>query len=166
MNPRLLAFTLSALVFAADRVTKLWIETHISMLDVHAVIPGFFNIVHTRNRGAAFSLFSESASAWRGFLLIGVSVAAMVLIAGMLWNAARLEWATRAGLGLIFGGASGNLFDRVATGTVTDFLDFYVGSLHWPAFNLADSAIVAGSGLLLLDLLKPKRKPRVNPHAS
>ncbi len=135
-------------------------------MDVRTVIPGFFDIVYSRNRGAAFSLFSESSSAWRGFLLIGVSLAAMVLIASMLWNAGRLDGVTRAALALIFGGAAGNVFDRIATGTVVDFLDFYIGSLHWPAFNVADSAIVVGSGLLLLELLKPKSQVRANPNAS
>lgn len=166
MRPRLAAFSLSAGVFAADRVTKLCIETYMSLSDVHTVIPGFFDIVHSQNRGAAFSMFAESSDAWRAFLLIGVAAVAMVFIAGMLWGAARLDRATRVALSLIFGGAAGNLFDRIATGTVTDFLDFYVGTLHWPAFNLADSAIVIGSGLLLLDLLKPKRQPRTDPHVS
>ena len=166
MSPRLGAFSLSAVVFAADRLTKLWIETSMSLTEVHTVIPGFFDIVHSQNRGAAFSLFAESSSAWRAFFLIGVAAVAMVFIAGMLWSAARLDRATRVALALIFGGAAGNLFDRIATGTVTDFLDFYVGRLHWPAFNLADSAIVIGSGLLLLDLLKPKRQPRTDAHVS
>jgi signal peptidase II len=166
MNPRLFALTLATGVFALDRATKLWIETRMTMMDVHPVIPGFFDIVHAQNSGAAFSMFAGSDSPWRGFLLIGVTVVALVFIAGMLWQAAALDRPTRVALSLIFGGAAGNLFDRVAKGTVTDFLDFYVGSLHWPAFNLADSAIVVGSGLLLLTLLRPKRQAGANLNAS
>jgi signal peptidase II len=159
VSPRLLAFLLACGVFLADRLTKLWIETRVSVEDIYTVIPGFFDIVHSKNRGAAFGMFSDSPDGWRAFFLVGVSAAALVLIAGMLWRASTLDRATRVGLALIFGGASGNIFDRVATGTVTDFLDFYVGNLHWPAFNLADSAIVVGCGLLLLEMIKPKRQP-------
>ncbi|MCC6857566.1 MAG: signal peptidase II [Bryobacterales bacterium] len=166
MNHRLRAFLLACGVFLADRLSKLWIEARVSVEETHTVIPGFFDIVHTRNRGAAFGMFSDSPDGWRAFFLLGVSAAALVLIAGMLWRASRLDRATRVGLALIFGGASGNIFDRLATGTVTDFLDFYLGSLHWPAFNLADSAIVIGCGLLLLEMVKPKRQPGTNWNAS
>jgi signal peptidase II len=155
---RVRAYSLAAAVFAIDRVTKWLIETRVSALDTYRVIPGFFDIVHSQNRGVAFGLFNNSTSEWRTALLITVSAAALALVSAMLWNARRMDRLTAFGLGLILGGAAGNVFDRVAWGRVTDFLEFYVGSFHWPTFNIADTAIVVGSGLLLLDLLKPKRQ--------
>lgn len=155
---RVKAYSLAAAVFAIDRVTKWLIETRVSALDTYTVIPGFFDIVHSQNRGVAFGLFNNSTSEWRTALLIAVSAAALALVGAMLWNARRMDRLTAFGLGLILGGAAGNVFDRVASGRVTDFLEFYVGSFHWPTFNVADSAIVVGSALLLLDVLKPKRQ--------
>lgn len=155
-SSRALYLTIAAGVLAVDRLTKWLIATHVSAFDTLKVIPGFFDIVHSQNRGAAFGLFAESSSEWRSFFLIGVSAAALLVVAGMLWNPCRLHRLTALGLALIFGGAMGNVLDRVAWGTVTDFLLFYVGRLQWPAFNVADSAIVIGSGLLLLDMLRPK----------
>lgn len=154
----LLYYGLSAAIFALDRITKQIIETRVSVFDTHTVIPGFFDIVHARNRGAAFSMFADSTSPWRPFFLIGLSLAALVLVAGILRNASRLDRPTAIGLSLILGGALGNVFDRIVSGAVTDFLDFYVGEMHWPAFNVADSAIVIGSGLLLISLLRPKQQ--------
>jgi signal peptidase II len=158
-KPRNLGYyALAGAVFALDWITKRAIETRMSVFDTHTVIPGFFDIVHARNRGAAFSMFADSTSPLRPFLLIGLSVFALVLVAGILRNASRLDRPTAIGLSLILGGAIGNVFDRIVSGAVTDFLDFYVGGLHWPAFNVADSAIVIGSGLLLLSLLRPKQQ--------
>ena len=152
-------YALASIVFAFDRITKRIIETRMSVFDTYTVIPGFFDIVHARNRGAAFSMFADSTSPWRPFFLIGLSLAALVLVAGILRKASNLDKPTAIGLSLILGGALGNVFDRIVSGAVTDFLDFYVGALHWPAFNVADSAIVIGSGLLLVSLLRPKQQP-------
>jgi signal peptidase II len=152
-------YGIAATVFALDRITKQIIEARISAFDIHPVIPGFFDIIHASNRGAAFSLFADSTSPWRPFFLIGISLVALILVAAILRNASRLDRATAVGLSLILGGAMGNVFDRIVSGAVTDFLDFYIGDLHWPAFNLADSAIVVGSCLLLLSLLRPKHQP-------
>jgi signal peptidase II len=151
-------YGLSVTIFALDRLTKRLIEARMSVFDTHTVIPGFFDIIHARNRGAAFSMFADSTSPWRPFFLIGLSLAALILVAGILRNASRLDRPTAIGLSLILGGALGNVFDRIVTGAVTDFLDFYIGAYHWPAFNVADSAIVVGSGLLLLGLLRPKQQ--------
>ena len=155
---RWVAYSLAIAVFAVDRLTKWIIETHVSFLDTMTVIPGFFDIVHSQNRGVAFGLLNDSTSAWRTFLLIGFSVAAVGFIFGLLWKSTRLDRRMMWGLGLVLGGAAGNVFDRIVWGRVTDFLEFYVGSLHWPTFNVADTAIVIGTGLLLLDLLKPKQE--------
>jgi len=159
LESRLKAYGLSAVVFAVDRVTKSIIEARVSPFEVHPVIPGFFDIVHSQNRGVAFGLMNDSHSAWRTAVLIVFSAAALLLVAGLLWRASRLDRWTAMGLALVLGGAAGNLFDRIRWGRVTDFLEFYIGDLHWPTFNLADSCIVIGSGLLLLELLRPKRQP-------
>jgi signal peptidase II len=157
---RAMLYGLAGAVFAVDRLTKWIIETRVSFYDSHVVIPGFFEIVHSENQGAAFGLFSQSTSEWRSVLLIGFSVVALVALVVMLWRTSRLDRKTGIALALILGGAMGNVFDRVVReGGVTDFLLFYIGSYQWPAFNAADSAIVIGSGLLLLDFVKFKRQP-------
>lgn len=155
---RFKAYGAAAAVFALDRLTKWLIESHVSFLDTFQVIPGFFDIVHAQNRGIAFSLFSDSPAEWRTLLLPLFALAAVIVMAGILWRAERLDRLSLAGFTLILGGAAGNLFDRLLWGRVTDFLDVYVGDYHWPTFNVADSAVVIGSGLLLLELLRPKRQ--------
>ena len=155
---RLRAYGLSAAVFAVDRLSKWIIEQRVSAFDVHNVIPGFFDIVHSQNRGVAFGLMNDSTSAWRTVVLIVFASAAMLVVAGMLWKAQRTDRLTSIGLALILGGAAGNLFDRIVWGRVTDFLEFYVRDMHWPTFNVADSCVVIGSGLLLVDILRPKRQ--------
>jgi signal peptidase II len=157
-DPRLKALGIAGAIFALDRFTKWIIETHVSVLDTRHVIPGFFDIIHSSNRGVAFSLFHNSTSPWRTTLLIIAAVVALAIVGWMIGRSSGADRLTLYGLALIFGGALGNLFDRVARGAVTDFLDFYMGDMHWPAFNVADSAVVIGSCLLLLDLLKPKRE--------
>lgn len=159
LDIRLKAYAIAAAVFAADRVTKWLIETHVSFLDSLQIIPGLFEIVHTENRGVAFSLFNDSTSEWRTLLLVLFSIAAVVLVGGFIFRRAdRLDRYSLAGFALILGGALGNVFDRIVWGRVTDFLDFYIGAYHWPAFNVADSAIVIGSALLLIEVLRPRRQ--------
>ena len=149
---RLLYFLLAAGVFLADRLTKTLIESGMALNQTRSIIPGFFHIVHAKNQGIAFGLFADSPSAWKTFILVFLSSIALAGVALLLWksdpNAARLS----GGLALILGGALGNLFDRVQYGSVVDFLDFFVQTYHWPAFNLADSAIVVGGALLLLHM--------------
>src|SRR6266849_4600426 len=112
-------YGIAAIVFALDRVTKQIIEARVSVLDTHTVIPGCFDIVHARNRGAAFSMFADSTSPWRPFFLIGLSLAALALVAIILRNAARLDRPTAIGLSLILGGRRGNMIERITTGAVT-----------------------------------------------
>jgi signal peptidase II len=153
---RFYPFLVSAGVFALDRITKQIIRDHVSFWDNHPVIPGFFSIVHTENRGAAFGLFAESTSEWRTFFLIALAVAVMLLITTLLvqpWRGGlSATHMLRTGLALVLGGATGNVYDRVLRGAVTDFLEFYFGSYQFPTFNVADSAITIGAGLLLLDM--------------
>jgi signal peptidase II len=155
---RLKAYGAALAVFALDRFSKWLIESHVSFTDTFRIIPGFFDIVHSENRGVAFGLFNDGATNWSTGLLSLFALIAVLVIAALLWNGARLDRLSLAGLSLILGGAAGNLFDRIVWGHVTDFLEFYIGDYHWPTFNLADSAIVIGSGLLLIELLRAKRQ--------
>jgi signal peptidase II len=155
---RLKAYGIAAAVFALDRLTKRLIETRVTFLDSFKVIPGFFDIVRSENSGVAFGLFNDSTSEWRTVLLIAAALAAVGLVGALLWRPDRLDRLSLTGFALILGGAAGNVFDRIVWGHVTDFLLFYIGQYQWPAFNAADSAIVIGSGLLLLDFLRPKRE--------
>ena len=136
-----------AIVIALDRITKHLIEKTIPLEDTVDVIPGFFRLTHLQNPGSAFSFFAESNSTWRAPALILFSLTALIIISVLLWKERETSLKTIA-LALVFGGALGNLWDRLFNGAVTDFIDFYVGSHHWPPFNLADSAIVVGAVLL------------------
>jgi signal peptidase II len=156
---RRLAFALAGGIFALDRLTKWIIETRVSAFDTISVIPGFFSIVHSQNRGAAFGIFADSTSEWRTALLIIASLAALAFVSTLIWRARAMDRLTLWGLSLVLGGAAGNVFDRLLRGSVTDFLLFYVGQYQWPAFNVADSAITMGCALLVLDSLKPRRQP-------
>ena len=156
--PRVKAYGAAAGVFALDRLSKWVVESNVAALDTVRVIPGFFNIVHSENRGMAFGIMNDSTNEWRTTLLLVLSAAAVVFVAAMLWGAQRLDRASFWGMTLILGGAAGNVLDRAVWGRVTDFLDFYIREYHWHTFNVADSAIVIGSGLLLVDLLRPKRQ--------
>jgi signal peptidase II len=109
--------------------------------------------VRVENRGIAFGMFSEPPSSLTSIILVLVSVAAIGLVSALLWQNPSTAVRAGTGLALILGGAAGNLLDRLVRGHVVDFLDFYVGSYHWPAFNLADSAICVGAAALLWDLL-------------
>lgn len=156
LDVRFKAYGAAVGIFFLDRFTKWIIETHVSFVDTLRVIPGFFDIIHAENRGVAFSLFNDSTSEWRTSLLVLFSVAAVILVGGfILRRGDRLDRYSLTGFALILGGALGNVFDRIVYGRVTDFLDFYIGSYHWPAFNVADSAIVIGSILLLIEALRP-----------
>ncbi len=155
---------LSAAIVAADRVSKHWIETFVDDWRVIHVIPGLFQIVHTRNTGIAFGMFQSDEGRGSPLLLV-FSLLVMAFIAWMLWSSIKPgsadHWTNRYGLGLVLGGAVGNLHDRLRWGSVTDFLDFYLGSSHFPVFNVADSAITVGAGLLILGIWLGQSKPGV-----
>ena len=157
--PPWLALVLSLSVFAVDRWTKYIVETTVSFWDTKVVIPGFFNIVRSQNPGVAFGLFAQSNVRFRTAILIGFSVLAVVILAVLLTRIRRWDRATGLGVALVFGGALGNVYDRIRAGMVTDFLDFYHGTYHWYTFNVADTAICTGAGLLILSMLR-------NPHAA
>jgi signal peptidase II len=158
-SARTLHFLLALLVVLLDRWSKRLVAAHIAMYTHIQIIPGFFRITHTENTGAAFSLFADSPSHWKTALLIGFSLIAMVIVSVLLWRQARALTLTGIALSLILGGAVGNLWDRVASGRVVDFLLFYVQSYQWPVFNLADSAIVVGASLLVIEILFTHHTP-------
>jgi signal peptidase II len=137
-----------AAVIVLDRITK-WLVTRNIPLDGEVpVIPGLFRLTHLENTGAAFSMFADAPSTLVTRMLIAFSVTAVVVISILLWRNGAVINLTTTSLALICGGALGNLWDRIGAGRVVDFLDFYIGSSHWPPFNVADSAIVVGALLL------------------
>ncbi len=160
MSGRLALFVASAVILL-DRVTKIAIERSVTVWDTHPVIPGVLNIVHTRNRGAAFGILGDAPDGIREFLLVGVSIVVTLLVAWMLLQAVRGATAStgllRLALSLIIGGAIGNLYDRITRGSVTDFIQVFIGSYEWPSFNVADSAISIGAVLLIADMLRARR---------
>jgi signal peptidase II len=149
-------FLIAALVVVSDRLAKWIVDKNIALHESVAVVPGCFHLTHVENRGAAFGLFAESPSEWKIAVLVLFSLVALVVVSALLWKNSHAMTTTGVGLALILGGALGNLWDRLVSGQVVDFLDFYVGSYHWPAFNLADSAIVVGALLLVSEILFSK----------
>lgn len=158
-------FLIAALVLALDRATKWLAAKDIPLHDSIKVIRGFFYITHVENRGAAFSLFAESPSQWKMAMLVMFSIVALGVVLTLLWRNSHTLATTGFGLALILGGALGNLWDRLLSGRVVDFLLFYIGSYAWPAFNVADSAIVVGAGLLVIEVLfsKSAAPEKTNP---
>jgi|HubBroStandDraft_6_1064221.scaffolds.fasta_scaffold24487_7 signal peptidase II len=152
-SARTLYLLIAAIVVLLDRWTKRLVAQRISLYSHVQVIPGFFRLTHTENTGAAFSLFADSNAPWKTGLLIAFSGIALVVVSVLLWKNERTHTLTGIGLALIMGGALGNLWDRLARGRVIDFLLFYFKRYQWPVFNLADSAIVIGAGLLVLEIL-------------
>jgi signal peptidase II len=150
---------IAIVVVLLDRWSKHLVAQRIALYRHIQIIPGFFRITHTENTGAAFSLFADSTGPWKTALLIAFSTLAMVVVLVLLWRNHHTQLVTGVALSLILGGAVGNLWDRLARGRVIDFLLFYVKQYQWPVFNLADSAIVVGAGLLALEILfhKPIR---------
>jgi len=151
---------LSGLVLALDQASKLAvIDSLTAYVDV-IPLTSFFNLVHVHNTGAAFSLFADQPGWQRGFFVAVALVAASIILYLLRKTAGRRVFS--AALALILGGAIGNVIDRILYGHVIDFLDIYVGGWHWPAFNIADSAITVGAALLIFDGM---RKPQIDETA-
>jgi signal peptidase II len=165
--PRLPYFFIAAGVLIADQATKLLADRFLRGGSGVEVVPGFFDLVYSRNRGGLFGYFGELADPWRAVLLTAFPLLAVAMIAWFILRGNENDRPTLVGLGLILGGATGNLIDRLIRGEVVDFLDVYVsargpadwlvarfGTAHWPTFNVADSGIVAGACLLVLTLFR------------
>ncbi len=153
---RVLVF-LSAGIILLDQSTKAIVQ---STMDLHKsvpIIPGFFNLTYIRNPGAAFGLFADFGPGARMAFFLTISVLAILALLLIYHKMPHPLWPGRLSVGLVFGGALGNLIDRIRLGEVVDFLDFYVGTLHWPAFNVADSCISVGVTLMIWFFIRQER---------
>lgn len=150
----LLASATALAVVAADQATKLLVVTHMTLHESIEVVDGFFSLTYVRNTGAAFGLLAGSLESVRvPFFLLVAASAVVLLVLFLRAVPVHRRWIVVA-CGCVVGGALGNMIDRVFYGEVIDFLDVYVGSYHWPAFNVADMAITSGVAILALDSLR------------
>jgi len=156
-DKRPILLLITALVILLDRLSKLWIMHHVRPGYGIVVIPRVFRLTHVLNTGAAFSLFADSLSpvAVRDSL-IAFSIIAVIIVGALLWRIGRQLSITGVALALILGGAIGNLYDRVVYSVVVDFLEVHIIHYHWPDFNIADSCIVIGACLLLIEIFRPQ----------
>jgi len=149
------------IVLVLDLATKMAIDAHLSYSDRIPIIPGFFYLTHVRNTGAAFGMFADAPQVYRLIFFISVSLIAVGIIVAYLRKLAPGDRLAALALGLILGGAVGNLIDRIFRQEVVDFLHFRLWrGYSWPDFNVADSAIVVGVGLLVLELLASEGEQR------
>lgn len=161
-NRYFIALSLASVVLVLDQLTKLWVQAHIPLWSGYPVIPDFFNMVHVLNKGAAFGFLASDSIAWQTTFFIITALVAVGVILYLLRTTHAADKLSVCGLGLVLGGALGNLIDRVRLGVVVDFLDFYVNDWHWPAFNVADIAICVGVGALMLTILKTGKDDTTN----
>jgi signal peptidase II len=148
----------AGIVIVLDQVSKIWVARIIAQYETIPLISGFLDLVHVRNRGIAFGMLNRADTAFHAYILIAVTLAAIALI--LFWFRSlekdahgKAAHGVIIGLSLVLGGAIGNLIDRIRLHEVIDFLDFHIGHYHWPAFNLADSAITVGTLWLAIYLL-------------
>lgn len=142
--------TLVALVVLCDQASKWWVVSHFSLYESVAVLPGYFNLTYLTNTGAAFGFLAGQPALWRHVFFVTIALVALCVILLLYLRLRRDSFFYELSLALIAGGALGNLIDRVRLGSVVDFLDFYIGRHHWPAFNVADSAITVGVTIFLV----------------
>ncbi len=161
----LLVTLLTAFVVAADQLSKYWVVRTLAPDGRIAVVDSFFDLVYVLNRGAAFGLLNRADITWQKTFFIVTALLALGIIIHIVRSSGENERLLQVGLGLISGGASGNLIDRIRLGEVIDFLDVYVGAWHWPAFNVADSAISVGAILVLLSYYRRGRSATANSGA-
>ena len=147
---------ISGLVIILDQITKILILKNLPLYHSITIIPGFFNITHIHNPGGAFVFMAHQNSSLRNFLFLFLASFAVCFIFYFYKNTYRTHPFLASGFALILGGAIGNLIDRIRFGKVVDFLDFYVRNHHWPAFNVADSAITVGITIFIFHLLFKK----------
>ncbi len=151
---------IAAAVMFLDQLTKYVVVQRFKLHESVRVIPGFFDLTYVRNPGAAFGFLAGAPGVWRSIFFITVSIVALaVIIALVRQTRDRLPLVA---FSLIAGGAVGNLIDRVRFGEVVDFIDWYYRTYHWPTFNIADSAITLGVGLLAIEMLFVKKEPSAN----
>jgi signal peptidase II len=154
-------FLIAAALVVLDQITKGIVARTVALYESVPVIPGFFNITRIHNKGAIFGTFSRTDSTLVFALLTAASLAALAFVVVYFFKTPDADKLMKIALTLIMAGAFGNQFDRLIRGHVVDFLDFYVGNAHWPFFNVADSCITVGAGLMLVILFR--RKPECTP---
>jgi len=137
-------------VVGADQLSKLWVVEHFRLYESREIVPGFFHLTYLTNTGAAFGMLAGEQNVWRQFFFVGIAVVALLVMVLFYRKLKDESVFYTLAIGLISGGAIGNLIDRLRLGSVIDFLDFFIGRYHWPAFNVADSAITVGVGFFLL----------------
>lgn len=147
---------LTVIVLVTDQLTKAWVSASFSLYERLHLLP-FLDITRVHNRGAAFS-FLSSAAGWQRWFFSALALAVSLMIVIWLRRLPSGQRRLAAGLAFVLGGALGNLWDRLQHGYVVDFIDVYYGNWHWPAFNVADSAITVGAALLILDALAARRR--------
>ena len=145
-----------ALVVALDQLTKALVLKKLPLFKSVAVIPGFFSLTHVNNPGGAFGFLAQNGSVWRHWVFLAAAMVALSMILYFYHRTPKNYPFLQLGLSLIFGGAIGNLIDRLRFGEVVDFLDFYIGHFHWPTFNVADSAVTIGVGIFILHIIFKK----------
>jgi signal peptidase II len=145
-------------VVALDQITKAAIVAKLFIHESYPIIDGFFNLVYVMNPGAAFGFLANTSEIFRYIFFIGITALVIVLIIYYILKSKSQNMFTVISLTLIFGGAVGNLIDRVRFGAVVDFLDFYIRSWHWPAFNVADSAISLGAVLMIWGMITQRKE--------
>lgn len=155
---RLRWLALTFVVVFLDRLSKAVIEAKTSEGWRHELVHNFIYLVHSKNPGIAFSMFADSNAHWTRYALIAGSLVVIAILAWYLVAGRGVSARTAAGLALLLGGATGNLTDRIVHGAVTDFFEVLLGSYHYPAFNVADSAITVGAILILLDVVLPGKR--------
>ena len=155
MNKYGLLSVITLIVVAIDQATKLYVDAHFRLYETVPVIRGFFHFTYVRNKGAAFGILADNAIRIPFFITVSI-----IAILGILWYIKRIRDDQRLALislSLIFSGALGNLIDRIRLGEVIDFLDVFWKQHHWPAFNIADSAITIGVALLFIEMWRDER---------
>lgn len=162
-RPRAHELLIIGLIIAVDQVTKAAVRASLSLGESYPVIPGFLDLTHVQNTGAAFGLLNTADFPYKPVVMIGIAALALVAIATYASQLGFHERLARFGLSLILGGAFGNLIDRALAGHVVDFVDVYWGATHFWAFNVADAAITVGAALVLLDMIGPRRGHASDP---
>ncbi len=146
----------STIIVVLDQFTKHLVIAGIPLHGGFEVVPGFVDIVHARNPGAAFGILADSVHVFRSYFFIFVSIVALATISWLTIFSKELDFCSLAGFSLFFGGALGNLIDRIRFGEVIDFIDLHFGELHWPAFNVADSMLCLGVAFFLIRFIFKK----------
>jgi signal peptidase II len=156
----------TGLILLLDQITKFYVDSSMRLHESIPVIQGLFSITHVRNPGAAFGFLADASPLFRSIFFVAVTVLAIILVVHYIWKSRAEEPFLTFALSLILSGAVGNLIDRVRLGEVIDFLDVYIGSTHWPAFNVADSAISVGAVILFIELIRQGRERQTDSKGS